>query len=358
MHTLVKKTYQFFRELESKDKIAVLHHSDTDGICSGVLAAKIVEKLRGKRIDVRMNTEPSRVTISHAHVKDLRKAGITKLICVDCCVDEDPETIKLVEEFAKILIVDHHKLYQDLNSKRTVLIKPVMLNKKEDGSEYCVSKFLFDISPVDISDLDWISVAGLIGDMNHKRWSKFVKAVHQKYNLKWNKDIYKTTLGRGSNFLNFAAILKELDAAFWKTYSANGPTELLKLTKEYAIVEKEINYWVDNREKFAELHPKQNLIFYELEPKYPIKSVLATLISNLHPKTTIITTEAKGGEVTISARRQDFKVKMNALLEKAVKGFEHSSAGGHIPAAGGHIQVRDLEKFKKRVIQLLSKELK
>jgi len=60
------------------------------------------------------------------------------------------------------------------------------------------------------------------------------------------------------------------------------------------------------------------------------------------------------GYMSFSARRQDFKVKTNEVLETAVKGFEDAGAGGHIPASAGRIRKSDLPEFKKRVMQALS----
>lgn len=351
---LIQKFNEFIKNIKPEDRVAVFHHNDTDGVCSGVLAAKIVERVRNKRIDLRLNTEPSRVTISHNHVKDLEKNKINKVICVDCCIDQEPETVSLVEKFAKILAIDHHKIYNNITSNKTILIKPQMLYKNEDGAEYCASKFLFDLSPIDISDLDWISLIGLIGDVNHKRWGEFANKILKKYKIKQNKDIFKTNLGKTANLINYGLVLRENEAVFWKVYSAQSPAELFKLVKEYSKVEKEINYWVKNYKKLAEVHAGQNLIFYEIEPKkYPVKSFIINQISQLHPHTTIVATQISKDEVTFSARRQDYKIKMNDLLEEAVKGLPNASAGGHIPAAGGVIRTEDLPEFKKRIIKIL-----
>lgn len=54
-----------------------------------------------------------------------------------------------------------------------------------------------------------------------------------------------------------------------------------------------------------------------------------------------------------SARRQDFRVKMNELLEKAVKGIPNASAGGHIPAAAGSVPRDYLNVFKENLLQIL-----
>ena len=76
----------------------------------------------------------------------------------------------------------------------------------------------------------------------------------------------------------------------------------------------------------------------------------------LYPDKTLIFLQHRGdGFVSFSARRQDFKIKCNELLENAVKGLKGAGAGGHVPAAAGRIKEKDLPEFKKRVLSMLSK---
>ena len=66
-----------------------------------------------------------------------------------------------------------------------------------------------------------------------------------------------------------------------------------------------------------------------------------------------------GGKVLrFSARRQDFKVKVNDLLEEAVEGIPGADAGGHIPAAAGSIPREKLAVFKENVIRILREKHK
>ena len=58
-------------------------------------------------------------------------------------------------------------------------------------------------------------------------------------------------------------------------------------------------------------------------------------------------------EITISARRQDQKVKMNELMRYAVKDIPNSAAGGHIPASGATVPRKHYPEFKKRVMEYL-----
>jgi single-stranded DNA-specific DHH superfamily exonuclease len=97
-----------------------------------------------------------------------------------------------------------------------------------------------------------------------------------------------------------------------------------------------------------------DLIIYPIQAKYNIKSFIANRLSYDYPaKTIIVMQDINPNRVWFSARRQDFKVKMNELLEEAVKGIPDSSAGGHIPAAAGSIPKNYAEKFKENLVKIL-----
>ena len=133
-------------------------------------------------------------------IKLLKKNKINKVITTDMTVDEGgKKPIKKIEKFADILILDHHKIYHDLNSKKTVMLKPQLVtHTKLDSSRYPAAKFVYDLSNkiLDIQDLDWVAAVGLIGDASTKSWKPFITKVFKKYKIKYNKDQYKTRLGK------------------------------------------------------------------------------------------------------------------------------------------------------------------
>ena len=89
--------------------------------------------------------------------------------------------------------------------------------------------------------------------------------------------------------------------------------------------------------------------FYFLKLKYPIKSVIAGELSFRNKEEIIVLAVGEKDKVTLSARTQNKEADMSTLLKTATEGFEDSGAGGHKPASGGHIQKKDLEKFKENL---------
>lgn len=100
-----------------------------------------------------------------------------------------------------------------------------------------------------------------------------------------------------------------------------------------------------------ERYNKDSLLIYEIDSKYQIKSLLSTKLSvEKYADKTLIIVQKIGDEMAISARRNDGKKNMNKLLKSAV-GTLAGNAGGHAPASGGSVSIKDYPQFKKQLIE-------
>ncbi|MDO8634010.1 MAG: DHH family phosphoesterase, partial [archaeon] len=169
----------FARDLGPSDRIAVLHDSDADGISAAVICARAIERLRGSPPDLVITQKKRKVSIEQETVKKLRQNRINKFITLDLAVDQGPKEFKPIEKFAEILVIDHHKVYNDLSSKKTVFVKASELSKKIEPSKYATSKLVFDLfsKVTDLSDLDWVACVGMVGDFSVNAWKGFVRHV-------------------------------------------------------------------------------------------------------------------------------------------------------------------------------------
>ena len=139
--------------------------------------------------------------------------------------------------------------------------------------------------------------------------------------------------------------------------NSSTPKEVLnskyyKFVKELDLqIEDVINKFHNSKETYPEIE----LVWFEFKANNNLKSAVINRVSNeLFPKLTVIFLQDKGDDFFwISARRQDFKVQVNTLLEDAVKELPTAGAGGHIPAAAGRIRKEDKKKFKENIISLL-----
>jgi single-stranded DNA-specific DHH superfamily exonuclease len=129
------------------------------------------------------------------------------------------------------------------------------------------------------------------------------------------------------------------------------------LNKYKARLNKELAKWQKDFKKSAEFYKSEELIFYKFKPPFEIKSALIDSLTLKYPDKTLIIFQDLGEKnIRFSARRQDFKVKMNELLEAAVKGIPGANAGGHIPASAGAVPRAQFTVFKENVLEILKKQ--
>ena len=256
-----------------------------------------------------------------------------------------------------MLIIDHHKLYNDLNSDKIVFLKAQFFSKK-DSSTYAASKLAYDLFNlvVDVTDMDWAACVGILGDMGYKHWQGFFKETLEKRGIEM-RDLQKLMgLIAACEVVN----REQMPQLFWRFYEAAQPREILTQNKfgNYVLrMNKEVDSLVNGFKKDAEHYPELQLHIYLIKPKHEgIKSYVVNELSQSCPNETILLIQDTGDDkLRFSARRQDGKVKLNDLLEKAVKEIPDAGAGGHVPAAAGSVPRKHVEKFKENVKKLLKR---
>ncbi|MCR4369019.1 MAG: DHH family phosphoesterase, partial [archaeon] len=230
---------------------------------------------------------------------------------------------------------------------------------KIDPSKYPTAKLVYDLFSrhVDLKDFSWLACVGLIGDNQREQWREFVELEAQRHGMDYG------------GFFGIVSMISAVEVLAPKklgellVFLANCHSPQEALSSKYYSYRKKLDVQVDGLlrefEEKKEVHEKIGLVWFEFESNNNIKSAVINRVSNeLYPDKTVIFVQSNGtgdGFVSFSARRQDFRVKTNELLEKAVEGFVDAGAGGHIPAAAGRIKKEDLVKFKQRVLALLSK---
>ena len=354
----------FVSGISAGDKVAVLHHTDADGLCSGVIAAKALERIIGKRIGLRMTQNYGEFAVTHDTVKKLMRAGINKVVTADLSVDENPKRIREIEKFAEILILDHHKIYADLNSKKTAFIKAQFISGEIEPGNYPASKLCYDLFSMfaDLGDIDWICAVGILGDYSYNEWKNFVDAVNKKYGLRIGKNAYNSDLNTIGDYINAieSVDVKKLGEVFEILYNARNPKEVLQnkwMKKQNETIEKEVKRWYDASAEKSESYARQNMIFYPIRPKINVKSILINKMSReIYPSKTLIVAFDSGKEsISFSARNQSGKIAVNDLLEESIKGFRGASAGGHKKAAAGRVMRADFDKWKKKLLEIAGK---
>lgn len=358
-HELMKRFFYLAKTCKPEDKVAIIHHRDADGLCSAAIAGKAIERLRGKKPELFLSHVYSDKEAFERILPALLKNHTNKVLIVDMSLDQSPEFINEISEFAQVCLIDHHKIYRDLNSDRVLFIKAQMLSDMEP-SRYVCSKLVYDIfgKVTYVEDLDWIAAVGILGDFGQDAWKPFMQKTLKRNKLKMSDLVKLKEIIGGVEVLKRDSFEK-LGEEFFK---AKKPKALFKskLAKYAKKLQTELDKLVKDFEKNAEHHPDLQLIFYHFKYPHEIKSPFINKISaELFPNQTVILFQDKGNDwIGFSARRQDFKVAMNDLLQEATKDLRPGSGGGgHIPAAGGRCAKADLEKFKENVKQILAAKM-
>lgn len=342
-----KQFSQFVKGIKPSDELAVLYDTDADGICSAVIFARALEKFGHK---VERFIPCSHANFNQARIEALRKENVNKIVMLDFSADQYDFLPQTIKNFDAILVIDHHKLYKDYNSKKCVFIKSQFIRSDLDGSNYCTSKMVFDLFSdiTDISELNWLAAIGLVTDMSDTPWQDFLRKVYKQTKLSRNKLIDIGTIINAGKQVE----PPQVERAFEVVYEARKPEDIVNsnFTKVAKSLQNEIEFWIN---KFEEKSDKKgNLWLYEIDPSARIGSMISTILALKYPNDTIIVTRPHDGWVSINARNHNSKVAVNELLEKTTKGLKGSNAGGHIPAAGGTIRDKDYTEFKKRIWKL------
>ena len=354
---LLGRLTTFMYHLRREDRIALVHHLDADGLTSACILNRAIEKLRGRPAELEIPSGYSDRETREKIIPLLVKHDINKVIVSDIGIDSNPVLIEEAPKNIQFVVFDHHKIYQDLASGRVIFIKAQYLSAL-DGSKYPAAKLVFDCmnQVIDVRETDWISAIGVLADMGLRTWRKFIKDTCHRNKVPLEKLLELKELISSVESL----APKEFPRLFREFYCARNWREVLRsqFMRYKKTFEREIGRLYSGVRQKAEFIPELDLIFYEIKSGYEIKSALVNKLSTqLFPRQTLILIQDKGDKLLrFSGRRQDFKVKVNDLLEEAVQGLELGSAGGHIPAAAGRVARTERDSFKSNIVRVLVRQ--
>lgn len=337
-----KRFSEFVKSLESAKKIVAVSHLDLDGVVS----AKVVDY--ALQVDKVILTEYyTSEGLNEELLERIKKEKPTHVIFTDLVITK--EFAERISKFAYVLVLDHHISVQDYNSERIFF-----LDSPESGmcASYLAYYLFSKIS--DLSKIDWLVACAAISDFCYKSTWRWMESVCEKYG-----DKFKGGMMEGVNSgklwdLQWKLVLgllhfKNVEDAYGLIGLEYG--DIGDLNKYYISIQKEFNLFLkkfdSEKVKFAGGY------FWEVNSESPIKSILINYLSTKEQNKTFIFAKIKGDKYSLSTRRQDGKVSARDLLIKLIEGFEGASAGGHFKAAGGHILLKDKEKFLERVRKLV-----
>lgn len=330
-----KRFSEFISGLNEKDKIALISHTDLDGMAS----AKVVNEVLNADVLKFVNyTE-----LDNYLIEELKKEGIKKIVLTDLLIKNE-KFLSDIGKFADVLVIDHHLFKKDFNSDKVVFL---------NAQGYCaayISYYLFS-KIQDLSTYDWLVASASVADCQYTKISEWLGKVYEKYG-----DKFVGTIEGVRESKKFWPLIKNISNALVyfdedkkRVYDSIGKGfgDIGDLEKYSVEVEKDIKDCINRFEK--EKIQIKGGYFWEISSRFHVKSLVINSISFKNTGETFIFGEEKGKYYLLSARRQDGAVNVADLLSSLVEGFEGCSAGGHARAAGGQILSKDKEKFKKRL---------
>jgi single-stranded DNA-specific DHH superfamily exonuclease len=338
LNDLFEKGRNFFKNISPTEKILLIHHTDTDGYCSGAIFLAAFKKLgKSEKVDL--------AAVANDGLEDLIKSE--KINSYDKIIILDIDAPYLEDDFknfkGQIFIVDHHTIRKDLNSDKIVYINPRFENEEiYQHASYISFKLLSSIT--DLKDKEWLAVLGTVGDF---AFDDCRDLLDKWVGVETKDGLIKTKFWQVSKTL-YGAIIVDTKNVVEMLLKYEGVSELEsdntllagynKFEKELAMIKKD--FWKNVEEI-------DNVIISKIDPSLKrVSSVITTNVSLEHKDKIIILLEKRGENFKISARLQSGKTHLGKLLEKCCS----LSGGGHRNAAGGLIRASDFEDFKNCVI--------
>ncbi len=357
----------FLRELTPEDRVAVLYDEDGDGLSAAACVIRGVESLTGRSPDIISGFERSNDYISDSLPGQLVRERVTKIITVDKSVDQKGLSfMHALESVAPVLVIDHHKVITPYQSDRFVLVKPQLVWDTEPSSfPTAILAYTLMSGVCDLSSSDWVPCIGITSDSAYPRWKGFVDSIREKWGLSPipEDDPFRGPFGVLSGMIYATQVLSpyQLSELLELLAESDHPQKVLDsgFKSLSGILEDEVAYWMKRLETEISIEPEIELVVAKVHPKHGIKSLLINRLSRerFPDKNLLLMQDLGDVRVLISARRQDFKVPMNDLMEQAIVGLPDATGGGHIPAAAASIRKEDEEKFLANVRRILLAEL-
>lgn len=334
------KVLGFLKSLTKNDKILIVFHRDADGLCSAVVARKALERA-GLKPDI-MVTRLEKT----AELESVAKSKYNIVIFLDLALDHLGG--KFWNEKQKVLIVDHHPFHKDLNSANVVHFNSHFFSEGYLPASYLTYKIFSEIA--DINDIEWISVLGTIADYGYEDCRDLL----DKYiSVKEKGEMFETKYGKAAAMVNGASFFFGFEKMAEILSSASGADEFMENRKIVGYYEK-FNKEIERLKKeFWNAAEKTGKVYFaHIESRIErIQSSLLTQLSTENPEKVLVIYHKDGENIKLSGRAQT-GYDLGEIFMKAAE-FAGGSGGGHKPAAGAMIPASNIEKFKKKVIEMV-----
>lgn len=320
---------RFLKNISIKDNIAIIHHDDSDGICSAILFQDYARSKGAK-------TKNFFYTNGTTKLKDLKLKTFNKIILTDISIKDTYLQIKDLKQ-KQIFYTDHHPIFP--------IPKYITTYFTAKQGYFPSSRTAYELT----KGKKFLGLLGTIADAGnlYKENNSFIKKHLKHYGLTLEQFQTKYSHVFSDTLIYFEKTPQKTYENFSKISSLQ---EISKLKKYADIVEKEIKKTVEEAKKNSEKINGINI--YTINPKYKVKGIVAAILSRENTSEPHIFISQKGRNknlLGISARHNSNDANLPKLLETTTKNLKDSASGGHPRASGGQIRKQDLKKFKQNL---------
>ncbi|MBI5332332.1 MAG: DHH family phosphoesterase [Candidatus Aenigmarchaeota archaeon] len=342
MDELIKKAADFLKRIKQKDGIIIVFNNDLDGMCSCVMIKKYLSKIGNNPYIISQPMPPDKNLIRRM------QSGISnKVIFLDMAIDQSTVLVKKIKGMGELLIIDHHLVSQNLNSRGIVHCNPrIKTPGIYQSTSYVVHKILGELENTE--ELDWIAALGAIADYDLSSSQDLVKKIQKRYDI--------------GKLHKIVAILASLKAT--RTMTCEKTVDALMAIKEpenileteefirsYQEIENEKQGVMINTQSDTKVNC--NIVLYEIKSKYNIRSEISTRLAEKYKDKIVIVYEKIGKKINASVRCQTRKFNVDSALKKASANL-NASAGGHEAAGGITIDEKDWSQFIDNLLALVN----
>ena len=291
----------------------IIHHWDTDGICSAALLKTV------KRDELFV---PENFFLTEEEKNYIEKRNPEWIYLVDIALPD--KDINFLESISDLYIFDHHRrkekkksFYIDENSPSTTFIIKNHYRLKED----------------------LLTVLGAVGDKEEKiletEYRNDVEKVMKRYDIEFEQ-LLKITKLLDSNYVinDFKAVKESVDFVF---RNKNNPEAILynkKLNENLKKIEEEIksnlNYNIE-----------KNFVLCEINTEYRIISRIARILFKKYPDKNILVMNRKTGNIYVRSKKD-----LSFLIEDAKKNYY---AGGKKDVCGIILPEREMDSYIEKI---------
>jgi single-stranded DNA-specific DHH superfamily exonuclease len=336
----LKKIKKF---LDIKGKRILLYHNDADGVCSAALWLKWFSGFepipkKGPRMETKF-------------INQLADKKPDLIVFLDLPIDQEWKKIKKLK--TKLIIIDHHTLEKNLNSKNIIHINPILRLSHVYIPVSCLIYRILEKMGVDVKEWVWIAGMGVIGDYGFecKDILNECKKIYPKLCpvIYTPKEWFDSGLGLGAKLISSATTLKGPKGAGMVLKGLIESHDYEEFIEKKELSEWKVRIGQELKAVFKESKKERykNIMIYHIKTPLNITSMISTYIAEKYPDNIVVIKKKSGNEWKISVRGQKTRIDLGKLVKMCVKGI--GSGGGHKKAAAALIN--NWKIFKERFLK-------